>query len=387
MADADPFLPPARPIRAVSDLDHWQPGQDPFNVASVPLRARPGDAQHAGRRREGVGKVLVCHDMAGGYKADALPQGYLGYDATTQYSLQYWMLVDQFIYFSHERFSVPPSCWTNAAHRHGATFIAEWEQGILETLKLIYGPTYNPPPPPPPGSEIRPPLSPFPTAPISDFYIHKMVGLALYYGFDGWFLNVESDLACTTHADALRKFVESLTQAMHKAIPGSLVQWYDSVTITGRLRWQDHLNVRNAPFFRSCDSIFVNYTWKEDFPLKSAQLAASIESNGSSKIGQNPRDRTLDVFTGIDVWGRNTFGGGGFNVHKALRKISTSSTSVAIFAPGWTYETFPHEQFGQIDRRFWFGVPRLLKPTFPPRNPNEPPPTTVEDENGLFGDV
>lgn len=37
---------------------------------------------------------------------------------------------------------------------------------------------------------------------------------------------------------------------------------YDSVTIHGKLDWQDQLNEMNKPFFDICDGIFVNYTWK-----------------------------------------------------------------------------------------------------------------------------
>lgn len=37
---------------------------------------------------------------------------------------------------------------------------------------------------------------------------------------------------------------------------------YDSVTVDGKLNWQDQLNEHNKPFFDICDGIFVNYTWK-----------------------------------------------------------------------------------------------------------------------------
>lgn len=40
---------------------------------------------------------------------------------------------------------------------------------------------------------------------------------------------------------------------------------YDSVTIDGKLNWQDQLNEYNKLFFDICDGIFVNYTWKVFF--------------------------------------------------------------------------------------------------------------------------
>ncbi|MCI29502.1 cytosolic endo-beta-N-acetylglucosaminidase-like, partial [Trifolium medium] len=85
---------------------------------------------------------------------------------------------------------------------------------------------------------------------------------------------------------------------MHSSMPGSLVIWYDSVTIDGELNWQDQLNEYNKPFFDICDGIFVNYTWKEDNPRLSAAVAG---------------DRKFDVYMGIDVFGRNTYGGGQWN--------------------------------------------------------------------------
>ena len=89
----------------------------------------------------------------------------------------------------------------------------------------------------------------------------------------------------------LKEFVEHLSLRMHSSVPGSLVIWwvlddksaifvllwivpkvdfdvfswscrYDSVTLDGKLNWQDQLNEHNKPFFDICDGIFVNYTWK-----------------------------------------------------------------------------------------------------------------------------
>ncbi len=56
--------------------------------------------------------------------------------------------------------------------------------------------------------------------------------------------------------------VGELTEAMHRLVPGSLVIWYDAVTVEGKLQWQNELNGLNSPFFQACDGIFLNYTWK-----------------------------------------------------------------------------------------------------------------------------
>jgi mannosyl-glycoprotein endo-beta-N-acetylglucosaminidase len=84
----------------------------PFNRASVPAPASPLPQ----RRR-----VLVCHDMQGGYRDDAAPQGGANPDA---YALWHWHLVDVFVYFSHYLVTLPPPCWINAAHIHGVKVFA-----------------------------------------------------------------------------------------------------------------------------------------------------------------------------------------------------------------------------------------------------------------------
>lgn len=48
--------------------------------------------------------------------------------------------------------------------------------------------------------------------------------------------------------------------------------------------------------------------------------------------------RSYDVYMGIDTFGRGTWGGGGFDVHKALGKIRRAGVSAALFAPAWTME-------------------------------------------------
>ncbi|CAN0909823.1 Cytosolic endo-beta-N-acetylglucosaminidase 2 [Linum grandiflorum] len=54
--------------------------------------------------------------MQGGYVDDKFVQGGSNPDA---YSIWHWYLMDVFVYFSHSLVTLPPPCWTNAAHRHG----------------------------------------------------------------------------------------------------------------------------------------------------------------------------------------------------------------------------------------------------------------------------
>ncbi|KAL2916062.1 hypothetical protein HK105_204486 [Polyrhizophydium stewartii] len=320
--------PTSAPLRSLAELAAWTPPRERFNCCALPLRKRPAPSASAAASPAPHPRVLVCHDMAGGYKEDRLVQGS---SATSRiYSIQHWQLIDLFVYFSHERLSVPPVAWTTAAHRNGvsvlATFITEWNPGESENLMLIYGPGYNP-------------LIPSTSFDFSPFFADRMVELAKFHGFDGWFINIEAPLPDASHAPVMARFVRYLTERMRSEVPNGLVVWYDSLTRSGRIRWQDCLNEENKMFFDASDGFFSNYTWRRGFPEASAQLAGPA--------------RQYDVFTGIDVWGRNTFGGGGFNAHKALREIVRAGTSVAIFAPAWTYEALGSDSFEQHERRLW----------------------------------
>lgn len=90
------------------------------------------------------------------------------------------------------------------------------------------------------------------------------------------------------------------------------------------------LNERNEAFFRACDGIFTNYCWKQEEPARSAARADATEGAF--------RSRRWDVFMGIDCFGRNTYGGGGFDCDVALRAIRQAGVSAALFAPGWVWE-------------------------------------------------
>jgi len=61
-------------------------------------------------------RLLVCHDMAGGYGADAPVQGCTDCDA---FRLLHWHAVDVFVYFSHHLVTLPPPGWVAAGHCHG----------------------------------------------------------------------------------------------------------------------------------------------------------------------------------------------------------------------------------------------------------------------------
>ncbi|CAL0320340.1 unnamed protein product [Lupinus luteus] len=306
----EPSLPISYPIKTLQQLEsrsYFDSFHYPFNKATFPIQN--GSFGLPNRRR-----MLVCHDMGGGYLDDKWVQGGTNSDA---YAIWHWHLIHVFVYFSHSLVTLPPPTWINTAHHHGVkvlgTFITEWDEGRAACDTLLS------------------------TKESAQMYAERLTELASALGFDGWLINMEVNLD-KGQISNLKEFVNHLSLTMHSAVPGSLVLWYDSVTIDGKLEWQDQLNQHNKDFFDICDGIFVNYTWKEDYPRLSAAVAG---------------DRKFDVYMGIDVFGRNTYGGGQWNANVALDVLRKDDVSAAIFAPGWVYETKQPPNFETAQNSWW----------------------------------
>ena len=181
--------------------------------------------------------------------------------------------------------------------------------------------------------------------------VKSLVNIAIDCDMDGWLINIENVLQ-TNCIDNVVNFLRILTQSLHDCIgPESQVIWYDAVTTEGQLQWQDGVTELNKPFFDVCDGIFINYTWKENSLLQTKNVMGTF-------------DRSADVFYGVDVFGRGTLGGGGYNCRVALNCLfkevqplckesdiscahvdnnvdekTSLSFSAALFAPGWLLET------------------------------------------------
>lgn len=66
---------------------------------------------------------------------------------------------------------------------------------------------------------------------------------------------------------------------------------------------------------------------------------------------------------GVDVWGRGSYGGGGFGCYKALNHVTSNNLSTALFAQAWTWETrqdeadFTWDLWWNYERDLWVGNP------------------------------
>lgn len=66
--------------------------------------------------------------------------------------------------------------------------------------------------------------------------------------------------------------------------------------------------------------------------------------------------RHTDVYMGVDVHGRGSYGGGGNNVGVALRAAASAGLSAALFAPGWVFENLDRQNFIELQEQWWTKV-------------------------------
>ncbi|KPA81084.1 glycosyl hydrolase-like protein [Leptomonas pyrrhocoris] len=290
-------------------------------------------------------RLLVCHDFGGGYTAGerhlyvleeresaAMDRNVHTKTCTpnkripaveSAYTVSYWDRTDCFVYFSHQRISVPPREWIHDGHRHGVavlgTIITEGADGAADLEVLL--------------SDAKRMAA----------IIVRLVEVCDAYGFDGYLLNVENSLP-PTMAKRLVIFCTQLRKQLNrKTSQGTarLVIWYDAMTIDGSLAYQNALTARNKPFFDVCDGLFTNYFWN---PVHVALTRTTAGPRGA------------DVYVGVDVFGRHMFGGGGYNTYVAVEEAAHAGLSVALFAPGWTMEyesKGTRDGFASAESRLW----------------------------------
>ena len=70
-------------------------------------------------------------------------------------------------------------------------------------------------------------------------YAKKLVELAKYYGFDGYFINQEASID-SSYVPLFREMLQYMREQ------GIYIQWYDSITESGGVNYQNAFNSSNA---------------------------------------------------------------------------------------------------------------------------------------------
>ena len=99
------------------------PALPSLNIPGGHLKHAPSILHvQASSRSPEAPKLLVCHDMGGGYREDAWANGC---KCSNPFYMTHWHLIDTFVYFSHSFVTIPPPGWITCAHTHN-TQVSIW---------------------------------------------------------------------------------------------------------------------------------------------------------------------------------------------------------------------------------------------------------------------
>lgn len=229
----------------------------------------------------------------------------------------------------HGLINLPNPAYTDAAHRNGVKSLGCWfwprDGEFSDYLEQRADGSF----------------------PVAD----KLIQMAAYFGFDGYFINQEAD---TAPADAV-KLMEMLTYLRAQAPEGFHVQWYDTITVNGKLDYQNQLNGKNAPWIQNGDtpvsnSLFANY-WIPD--------AEQVETSRTTakKLGLDPYEV---VFHGTETekYGYNP----PYDTRLVFPEGEPARTSWALFGSHFPWDRYPdrdnpdaQDAVFQRERRYWSG--------------------------------
>ena len=322
-----------RPPHDLNDLLTWTPDSDPdapFNRSNTPLAARSFNADFNVNSHAHPGEARVM-SLVGFHPTSNNPsQGDL---SINYYAVNYWQYMDVLVFFggssSEGLILAPNPTVTDAAHRNGVPVLGNIffpNSNHIDWVRLL----------------VQQSGSSFPAA-------DKLIEIAHYYGFDGWFINQESTGGNSDDATQVRRFMQYM-----KANSDLMVAWYDAMNITGSVGYQNQLDDLNAPFLQegdtlTSDGMFLNYGWNSTLLANSRAKAQDL--------GRDP----YDVYAGANVQanGYNS----SVNWGALFPEGQSHVVSLAFYRPEWTFKACSPSpcslsDFYQRDNRFWVGANR-----------------------------
>src|SRR5699024_8211562 len=317
------------------ELLNWSPDKDSdaeFNRSRVPLAKRE-ELYKVNDNAQSKSKLVALAALNS--NTSGVPSQ--GDDEYFVNTFSNWQYVDLMVYWagsSDEGIIVPPSADViDAAHKNGVPitgnifFPPEEYGGEFDWVNEMLTQRSD-------GS--------FPAA-------DKLLEVADYYGFDGWFINQETSGGDEKTAKKMQDFMKYLQN--HKSDNMEII-WYDSMTKDGEIDWQNALTDNNSDFLIDdgetvADSMFLNFWWDDQ--------QSSFDK--AQEIGVDP----YRLFAGIDVEqdGTDT----DISWDGIFPDNADPLASLGIYRPDWTFETSENmKEFNQKEIEFW---------TAPSGNPSE----------------
>lgn len=309
---------------------NWDPATDPdarFNRSRVPLQSRTSDPALKANPNARAGEGKVASLVSFGPTSNNPSQGSAD---PNYYAFGYWQYVDKLVFWGGSAgeglILAPNPTVIDAAHRNGVK---------------VYGTVFFPPAAY--GGQlqwVRDFVQKSGTRyPVAD----KLTQAAQYYGFDGWFINQETGGGDSALAGEVRNLMQYT-----KAQTGTEYMWYDAMTESGPVSWQNALTSANDAFLqesakRTSDSMFLNFNWSAGGLDSSRTLARGL---GRSEY---------DLYSGIDTEANGYNTGVDWNALFPAGKAHT--TSLGLYRPEWTWKSATDRaDFYAKDSRYWVGA-------------------------------
>lgn len=318
----------------IEQLLEWNMEADPsakFNVSHVALRERfidTGTQLNAQSRKEPSIVSLVASHPTSNHPSQ-------GFQTVEQYAFPYWQYIDYFVQWggsSGEGIVVSPTVpWIDAAHRNGVRVL-----GTVFFPPNVYG-----------GKEewVREFLQ---KDEKGGFLVaDKLIAVAQYYGFEGWFINQETNGMNPEDAKNMQDF---MVYYQAKAKGQYMTMWYDAMIEDGRVVWQDEFNHHNAMYFQQeeqklSDIMFIDFGWS------ATQLEDSHQR--AKDLGRSP----WELYAGIDVQSKS------YKTHVDWESLYKNdrpyTTSIGLYWPNSTFDIAKDKQPESVykeEQKFWNGT-------------------------------
>ena len=314
-------LMPIGPAFTVDTLLSWDATNDPdsdYSRSVVPLADRyTGFTVNDYANPDA--KLMVC--SLANSKHDATNAQ--GQESFSSYAFNYWQYATSFVYWSGSKRGqvvVPTGEFTDAAHTNGVpvmgTIFFDWggNSSVVENFVRNY-------------------------RSVAD----KLIEVMEYYGFDGYFFNEETGVDYTTAGN-----LRSMIAYMRQQRPNMLIGWYDSITDSGNLSYQDAVNGYNSGWVSAgVNEFFMNYNW------------TTQDVNTTVSTMQNLGKSQYEAFAGLDVQQNcmNTY----FSSNYLLNNSNKLKLSLALYCPNSTMGlSGDGADFHEVERQFYVngGDPR-----------------------------
>lgn len=306
-------LQPVAPAFSVESLLEWSPEDDPdaqLNQASVPLnkdRFKGHQINPLAHPEVGIMAASITtpdHDLSSS----------VGSNNFDVYAFDHWQLLESYIYWpgapnKEGVFALPSPDIVDAAHRNGVPVYASlgfpWGPGSPETLAEIEAFT----------EQLEDG-----TFPVAD----KMIEVAEYYGFDGYFFNQETSGVSKETAVRMNEMMRYIKR--HSDLQ---ISWYDSQSNNGTISYQDAVNDKNDMYVERAedgvygvDEFFLNYNWNVD---KINTTVATMKKHDHSPY---------QAFAGFELQ-QNSYNTN-VNTDALLDENGQSKVSIALYTPNST---------------------------------------------------